>query len=332
MIFERVHDIVLDDIFLNMDGLLAGTDVFLKIEGLNPAGSIKVKAALGLVADAERRGVLRPGGRIIESSSGSLGIALSMVAASKGYAFTCVTDPNVPPQSLGLMRALGARIVMVDQRDRNGGFLGTRIELIRDRVAADPELVWLNQYANPANPQTHAATTAASILREIGQVDHLFVGAGTTGTLMGCVDHFRAFSPHTRIIAVDAEGSVTFGSPPGRRHIPGLGTSRRPELCRPDAVDDVVLIPEAETIRTCRRLARERGLAVGGSTGTVLAAVLRSAPVIAAGARVVAISPDLGDRYVETVYSDEWVAARFDPQDVIQKDLADDTVAAGGVN
>ncbi|WP_035799614.1 2,3-diaminopropionate biosynthesis protein SbnA [Kitasatospora mediocidica] len=332
MIFERVHEIILDDIFLRMDGLLADAELFLKLEGLNPAGSIKAKAALGLVADAERRGLLRPGGRIIESSSGSLGIALSLIAASKGYAFTCVTDPNVSPQSLGMIRALGAQVVMVDQRDANGGFLGTRIDYIKTRLAVDPDLVWLNQYENPANPQAHSATTAASVLREFGRVDQLFVGAGTTGTLMGCVQYFRRFSPHTRIIAVDTEGSVTFGGPPGRRHIPGLGTSRRPELCRPDAVDDVIMIPEAEAVRTCRLLARERGLAVGGSTGSVLSAVLRSAPVIPPGARVVAISPDLGERYLETVYSDDWVAARFELPQTVPVHVAGDPIAAEGVS
>lgn len=311
MIYQRACDIVTDDVFLELDGILPDRHLFLKLEGMNPAGSVKLKSALGMVEDAERKGVLWPGGRIVESSSGSLGIALSVIAASRGYHFTCVIDPNISPQSLALIRALGAEVVQVTRRDHNGGYLGTRLARIREMTEADPGLVWLNQYANPANAQAHARRTATSILKNIGHVDFLLVGAGTTGTLMGCTRHFRAFSPWTRIIAVDTVGSVTFGGPPGPRHIPGLGTSRRPELCRPDQVDEVLLIDESDAVRMCRRLAREHGLPAGGSTGSVLAALEVIADRIPTGSRVVALSPDMGDRYVKTIYDDMWVTDTF---------------------
>lgn len=322
MIVDHAYQVVTDDLYLRLEGLLPGSELFLKLEGLNPAGSIKIKTAVGMVEDAEARGALGPGRGVVESSSGSLGIALSLVCASKGYDFVCVSDPNVPSHSVALMRALGAEVVIVDRRDANGGFLGSRIEYVASRLAADPRLVWLNQYVNPANPEAHSRGTAASILREIGWVDYLFVGAGTTGTVMGCAAYFRRFSPHTKIIAVDAEGSVTFGHPPGPRHIPGIGTSRRPELCRPEAVDHVVLVAEPDAVRTCRWLARERGLVVGGSTGSVVAAVLEMAPVLPAGSRVVAISPDLGDRYLQTVYDDDWVARTYGPLAAVPAELA----------
>ncbi|AZS89060.1 2,3-diaminopropionate biosynthesis protein SbnA [Streptomyces griseoviridis] len=311
MIYQRACDIVTDDVFLELDRILPDSRLFLKLEGMNPAGSVKLKSALGMVEDAERKGRLWPGGRIVESSSGSLGIALSVIAAARGYHFTCVTDPNVSPQSLALIRALGGEVVEVTRRDHNGGYLGTRIALIREMTAADPGLVWLNQYANPANAQAHAQRTATSILKNIGHVDVLLVGAGTTGTLMGCTRHFRAFSPWTRIIAVDTAGSVTFGGPPGPRYIPGLGTSRRPELCRPDRVDEIVLVDESDAVRMCRRLARDHGLPAGGSTGSVLAALESVADRVPPGSRVVALSPDMGDRYVKTIYDDLWVADTF---------------------
>ncbi len=311
MIYQRACDIVTDDVFLELDHILTDSQLFLKLEGMNLAGSVKLKSALGMVEDAERKGVLWPGGRIVESSSGSLGIALAVIAASRGYRFTCVTDPNVSPQSLALIRALGSEVVEVTSRDHNGGYLGTRIALIREMTAADPGLVWLNQYANPANAQAHARRTATSILKNIGHVDVLLVGAGTTGTLMGCTRHFRMFSPWTTIVAVDTAGSVTFGGPPGPRHIPGLGTSRRPELVRPEQVDEVVLVDEPDAVRMCRRLAREHGLPLGGSTGSVLAALESMADRIPAGSRVVALSPDMGDRYVRTIYDDVWVTATF---------------------
>jgi 2,3-diaminopropionate biosynthesis protein SbnA len=311
MIYRHACEIITDELFLELDGVLPDRHLFLKLEGMNPAGSVKLKSALGMVEDAERKGVLLPGGRIVESSSGSLGIALSVIAASRGYHFTCVTDPNISPQSLALIRALGAEVLQVTQRDHNGGYLGTRIARIREMTGADPNLVWLNQYANPANAQAHARQTATSILKNIGHVDTLLVGAGTTGTLMGCTRHFRMFSPWTRIVAVDTAGSVTFGGPPGPRHIPGLGTSRRPELCRPEQVDEVVLVDERDAVRMCRRMAREHGLPLGGSTGSVLAALESIADRIPAGSRVVVLSPDMGDRYVKTIYDDMWVADTF---------------------
>ncbi|MFF7726390.1 2,3-diaminopropionate biosynthesis protein SbnA [Streptomyces sp. NPDC008001] len=311
MIYQSAHEMILDDVFLDLSDFISGVNLLLKLEGFNPAGSIKMKAAVGLLDDAEDRGLLRPGGHVIESSSGNLGIALSSVCAARGYRFTCVVDPNTSAHSIALMRAYGAQVVSVDQRDGNGGFLQSRIDYIHRRLAEDPALVWPNQYANPANPRAHYERTAAAIVKQGLDIDYLFVGAGTTGTLMGCVAYFRDNSPRTKVIAVDTVGSVTFGNPPARRYIPGLGTSRRPEIFDPEQIEHLVMVPEAEAVRMCRRLAAERGIAAGGSTGTVLAAVERRSAEIPSGARVVAIAPDLGDRYLSTIYDDTWVRERF---------------------
>lgn len=313
MIYDNPHDVITNDVFLRIADVTPGSDFLLKLEGLNPAGSIKLKTAQGLIEEAESSGALRPGCRVVESSSGSLGVALAMVCAAKGYAFTCVTDPNASRQSVQTMRALGAEVMEVTDRDPNGGYLGTRIDWIRRLVVADTGCVWLNQYANPENVRVHETRTAAAILESLGAVDYLFIGAGTTGTLMGCTAHFRRYSPRTKVIAVDTVGSVTFGYPAGPRHVPGLGTSRRPEICRPDLVNDLVLVPEVEAIGTCRELAGCHGILVGGSSGSVVAAARRMAPVIPSGSVVVGISPDLGERYMETIYDDDWVAARFGP-------------------
>ncbi|WP_033439531.1 2,3-diaminopropionate biosynthesis protein SbnA [Saccharothrix sp. NRRL B-16314] len=329
MIRDRVYDIVTDEIYLRLPGWVDKADIYLKIEGLNPAGSVKLKTAIALIEDAEISGVLSPGGRVVESSSGNLGIALSMVCSVKGYPFVCITDPNASARSVATMRALGARVVVVSERDANGGYLGTRIAHLKRMLAEDPTLTWTNQYANAANPRAHWERTAASILKAVERVDYLFVGAGTTGTLMGCAAYFREFSPRTRIIAVDTLGSVTFGHPAGPRHIPGLGTSRTPELCTPDLVDDVVLVDEADAVRACRGIAARYGLLVGGSTGSVVSAV-RSRGAAMSGASVVALSPDLGDRYLDTVYNDDWVTARFGPEALTDRELAGTPLALGG--
>jgi 2,3-diaminopropionate biosynthesis protein SbnA len=311
MLARSADSLCLDDVFVELSGYVAGSQVALKIEGFNAAGSIKLKTALGLIADAERRRGLKRGGRVVESSSGNLGVALGIVCAVRGYRFTCVTDPNASSSHLAIMRRLGVQVVVVDRRDEQGGYLGQRLKYIEERLREDPELIWTNQYANTANSNAHYELTAAAILREFNRVDYLFVGAGTTGTLMGCVRRFREKSPATEIVAVDAAGSVTFGFAAGPRRIPGLGTSLRPPLYDPVGVDSVILIEEFDAIETCRSLAATYGLLVGGSTGSVLAAVRRYATQIPRGSTVVAISPDLGDRYIDMIYDDKWVQKNY---------------------
>jgi N-(2-amino-2-carboxyethyl)-L-glutamate synthase len=311
VIYAHAHDIVTDDVFVALPYLSRRADVYLKIEGFNPAGSIKLKTALGLIEDAERRGAVSVGVPVIESSSGNLGIALSSVCAAKGYPFTCVVDPNTSESAIAHMRALGAEVVTVRQTDSNGGYLQSRISYIHERIRRQPEMVWLNQYANPANPAAHYERTGRSLLAGLRHLDYLFVGTGSTGTFVGCATYLRKHSPHTRIVAVDSLGSVTFGTEPGRRWIPGLGASRRPELCRPELAHEIVHVAEEDAIRECRRIARNTGLLVGGSTGSVLAAVAGREEGFRGRPRVAVISPDLGDRYLKTVYDDEWVHARF---------------------
>lgn len=296
-------------LFIRLDDL-APAPVHLKLEGYNPAGSIKLKPALGMIAALEEEGRLRPGCEIIESSSGNLGVALAIVCAERGYRFTCVTDPVSSEANRSLIRAYGGRVIVVAERDENGGFLQTRLRLIRAMLAENQNLIWLNQYANPRNPGAHAETTAPEILASFPVPDWLFVGAGTTGTLVGCLQHFRVHSPRTRIVAVDAEGSVTFGGAPALRRIPGLGSSRRPEIAGLEDPHAVAIVPEADTLRMCHRYARG-GLLLGGSTGTTLAGLARLADRIAPDATVVAISPDFGERYLRTIYDPEWIRMHF---------------------
>jgi N-(2-amino-2-carboxyethyl)-L-glutamate synthase len=295
--------------FFPIEGL-APAPVYVKCEAFNAAGSIKIKPAQRMIEDLETSGRLAAGGALIESSSGNLGVAISMIAAAKGYDFICVTDPNASEDSVKIMRALGAKVIIVREKDANGGYLGTRIALIRTMCAEDPRLVWVNQYANRGNWQSHFQTTAPDILKEFPRVDHLFIGAGTGGTLMGCARYFNDHSPATRIIAVDAEGSVTFGTVPGPRRVPGLGTSRRPEIIDDSLITSVVHVAEVDTIRMCRGLAK-RGLLFGGSTGTVLAGVKKLEAEIKPSDIVVAIMPDLGFKYIDTIYNDAWVENHY---------------------
>jgi N-(2-amino-2-carboxyethyl)-L-glutamate synthase len=285
-----------------------GRSLFLKCEGFNFAGSIKLKAATEMVEAAERRGVLTSRSILVESSSGNLGVALSMLAASKGYRFLCVTDSRCNLSTRRLMEALGSEVHVITEPDALGGLLGARLDHVRALCASDDRYVWLDQYTNPGNWQAHYRTTAPAIARQFPRLDVLFVGAGTTGTLMGCARYFREWSRPVRIVAVDSVGSVSFGGAPSPRMIPGLGAGVRPPLLDESCVDEVVLVEETDTLRACHRMAR-RGFLFGGSTGTVVSGAMGwLAQHDTRQLTAVAISPDLGERYLDTVYQPTWVA------------------------
>ena len=192
-----------------------GRSLFLKCEGFNFAGSIKLKAATEMVEAAERDGLLTPRSVLVESSSGNLGVALSMIAANKGYGFLCVTDSRCNLSTKRLMQAFGSQVHVITEPDPVGGLLGARINYVRALCASDERYVWLNQYSNQQNWKAHYRSTAPAIARVFPQLDVLFVGAGTCGTLMGCARYFRESARPVRIVAVDSVGSVTFGGAAG---------------------------------------------------------------------------------------------------------------------
>jgi 2,3-diaminopropionate biosynthesis protein SbnA len=299
-----------DDLYVDLQPIF-GPSLFLKCEGFNFAGSVKLKAATEMVEAATRDGVLTPGAVLVESSSGNLGVALSVIAASKGYRFLCVTDSRCNLSARLLMEALGSQVHVIAEPDAADGFLGARINYVRALCASDDRYVWLNQYTNPGNWMAHYRTTAPAIARQFPRLDVLFVGAGTTGTLMGCARYFRERHRPVRIVAVDSVGSVAFGGAPGRRMIPGLGASIRPPLLDESYVDEVVRVEEADTIRACHRLAR-RGFLFGGSTGTVVSGAMSwLGQHDASDLTAVAIAPDLGERYLDTIYQTNWLQAIY---------------------
>ncbi|MDX2393818.1 MULTISPECIES: 2,3-diaminopropionate biosynthesis protein SbnA [unclassified Streptomyces] len=314
-VISAPYEINVDDVFVDLRSVF-DVPLFLKYEGLNLAGSVKLKAALGMVLAAERDGTLTPGDVLVESSSGNLGIALSMIAANRGYGFVCVTDSRCNPASRRLMESFGARVLVISRPDKERGLLGARIDYVRRLVDFDPNYVWLNQYVNPHNWLAHYRSTGPAVAAQFPELDVLFVGAGTTGTLMGCARYFREQRRPVRIVAVDSVGSVTFGGPALTRHIPGLGAGVRPELLEDGLVDEVVMVPERDTLESCHAMARQ-GFLFGGSTGTVVSGALRWLAGRPRGERLtaVALSPDQGDRYLDTLYDPGWVEEHFgDPR------------------
>jgi 2,3-diaminopropionate biosynthesis protein SbnA len=291
--------------------------VFLKLEGFNITGSIKVKTAIGLVEDLEQRGIARPGETVlVESSSGNLGLALSLVCAIKGYKFICVTDPNANRATIRGIELYGAKVIVVEDRDSAGGYLGSRLKKIDQILQSDPNAIWLNQYANIANKNVHAEQTANEIANEFDKVDWVFAGTGTTGTLAGISERLRQEFPRIKVVAVEPEGSVTFGGAPGKRNIPGIGASVKPKLADLAKPDRIIAVNEKITVEACLSFVRDYHLLVGGSTGTVLAAVQQLAPEFRHDDTIVAISADLGEKYLDTIYDPAWVEKVIVPEEV----------------
>ncbi|HET6287526.1 MAG TPA: 2,3-diaminopropionate biosynthesis protein SbnA [Amycolatopsis sp.] len=308
-IVRAPEDLIIEDVYIDLHSFF-GKSVYLKCENFNLAGSIKLKAARSMVDAAERANLLGEDTVIVESSSGNLGIALAIIAASRGYRFICVTDPRANPGVRRLIESMGGEVVVVTQLDETGGYLGTRIRAVQELCATDSRHVWLNQYANAENWLAHYRHTAPAVFAQFPSVDYVFIGAGTTGTLMGCARYLRDHGHRAKIIAVDSTGSVTFGGEPGPRFLPGLGTSRKPELVDPSVVHDVIMQDEREAVQMCHRLAA-RGYLLGGSSGTVLSAVEHYLKDLPDHVTAVALSPDLGDRYLDTLYDRDWVEERF---------------------
>ncbi|MGI9062575.1 MAG: 2,3-diaminopropionate biosynthesis protein SbnA [Pseudonocardiaceae bacterium] len=306
-IISHPYEFTDDDLYVDLRPTL-GHPLHLKCEGFNFAGSIKLKAACAMVDAAERSGTLNPESILIESSSGNLGMALAVIAASKGYGFECVVDTRSNLSTRQFIEALGGRVHTITDPDPAGGYLAARIDYVREKTRSDPRYVWLNQYTNPNSWKAHYRSTAPAVDARFPDLDVLFVGAGTTGTLMGCARYFREFRPEVTIVAVDAVGSVTFGSPALPRMIPGLGTGVRPVLLDESYVDDVVHVAEVDTVRACHRLATH-GFLFGGSTGTVVhgAAIWLAANRPDRDVRSVGIAPDLGERYLDSMYQQGWV-------------------------
>lgn len=287
--------------------------LFAKLEMLNPGGSIKDRPATEILQAALRDGKIAPGSVIVESSSGNMGIGLAQACRYYGLRFICVVDPKTTDQNVHLLRAYGAEIDFVTEPDpATGEFLQARIRRVRQLVEQIGNAYWPNQYANLGNPGTHYRTTMHEIATALeGRIDYLFVATSTCGTIRGCAEYARDYGLGTRVIAVDAYGSLIFSDIKGPRKIPGLGAGFRPPLCEPGLVDRCVHITDLDCVTGCRRLVAREAILAGGSSGGVLLAIEEMAPSLPDGSVCVAILPDRGERYLDTVYSDAWVRKHF---------------------
>lgn len=286
--------------------------LFAKLEAFNPGGSSKDRPASFIIRQGIANGTIGPDTVVIESSSGNMGIGLAQACAYYGLRFICVIDPKTTLQNRQILRTYGAELDLVTQPDpRTGEFLQARIDRVRALRYKYPSSFWPNQYANEHNAQAHHQTMKEIITELNGDVDYLFVSTSTCGTLRGCREQIREQKLKTKVVAVDALGSLIFGGEKAKRLIPGHGAAVRPKLFLSGMADQVVHVSDLDCVTGCRHLVRHEAILAGGSSGGVLMAIEKIKHELPAGASCVLILPDRGERYLDTIYSNEWVREHF---------------------
>jgi 2,3-diaminopropionate biosynthesis protein SbnA len=290
-----------------------GFQLFAKLEALNPGGSIKDRPARAILEQAMKEGLVNSETVIVESSSGNMGIGLSQACCYYGLRLICVVDAKSARQNVAIMQAYGTEIDYVAEPDPvTGEFLQARLNRVQQLLREIGNSFWPNQYANVHNSGSHYRTTMHEIVTALdGKVDYVFCATSTCGTVRGCGEYVRDHGLSTKVVAVDAKGSLIFSDEQGKRLFPGMGAGLRPPLCNIDLIHECVLVSDLECVIGCRRMVRSEGLLSGASCGGVVAAVEHLKGKIPAGSTCVLILPDRGERYLDTVYSDDWIREHF---------------------
>jgi cysteine synthase len=288
-------------------GSAARARLWCKLELALP-GAMKDRIALGIVEEAEAAGALEPGGLIVESSSGTMAEGLARVGVLKGYRVIIVTDPRIDALTRAKLEALGAVVEVVETYHSNGGWQRSRLERLRQVIAANPGAFWTRQYDNPGNARAYERGLGREIFAALGSRLGALVGTvGSGGSLCGSARALRSELPGIRVVAVDAVGSALFYQPDRRRLQSGHGNSLVPGNVDYSLIDEVHWVSDGEAFNACRELARNEGIFGGGSSGAAYVVALWIAEQTASDRDVVVILPDRGDRYYESIYSTRYL-------------------------
>jgi cysteine synthase A len=270
-------------------------EVYAKLEYLNPGGSIKDRAAIGMIRRAEEEGVLRPGATILEATAGNTGIGLALIGVNRGYKVIFCIPEKFSEEKVMLMRALGAQVIRTPGDEGMEG----AIRRVREMAAKIPESFLPLQFENPANPDFHYETTGREIHGQMrGQVDAVVIGVGTGGTFSGVARFVKERNPNALAVAVETQGSVLGGGPPGEHKVEGIGTSFIPKTFDSSVADEVFMVKDPEAFQTVKELATKEGVLSGSSGGANVYAALEIAKRLGPGKRVATIIPDSAERYL----------------------------------
>jgi cysteine synthase A len=269
--------------------------LFAKLEFLNPGGSIKDRAALGMILDAEARGLLHPGSTIIEATAGNTGVGLALIGVNRGYKVLLFVPEGFAEEKCILMRGFGAEVVRTPEAEGMGG----AIRRAREAAKAIPEAFVALQFQNNANPEFHHDTTAAEIWEQMeGRVDGFVAGVGTGGTFSGVARFLKERNPAAITVAVETQGSILQGGPPGKHKVEGIGVSFVPETFHRQVCDRIVAVNDVDAFAMVKRLAAEEGLLGGSSSGAIVHAAAQLARELGAEKRIALIIPDSAERYL----------------------------------
>lgn len=312
-VVTRVSDLIGGTPLLELCRTRDNRALLLKLEGCNPTGSAKIRMARQMIREAERTGELRPGGRIVESTSGNTGFALAVLAAERGYRFTAVVDRHACRDKLAAMRALGAELIYVTDDGDEDLATAAREELAAELAARSDNAIFTEQHNNPANAAGYA-DLAAELLEALPEGFEMLVGAvGTGGSLCGTARPLRAALPELVVVGVEPVGSIAFGGPGGAYHQSGTGTPPGAEIGAIvdfDLIDMGHKVSDVEAFAMARVIARRCALLVGGSAGGVIHQALCSLCEAPEPSTAVALVCDAGEKYLDTVFDDDWMRAR----------------------
>ena len=270
-------------------------DVFAKLEYLNPGGSVKDRAAIGIIRRAEEDGLLKPGGTIVEATAGNTGIGLALIGVNRGYKVVLFVPERFSEEKVMIMRALGAEVTRTPDAEGMQGAIKRANEL----VARDPDAFMAGQFENPANPEFHYETTAQEIFEQMeGRIDALVIGAGTAGTFTGVARFLKERLPDVLAYAVETQGSVLGGGPPGQHKVEGIGASFVPKNFDRSVCDGVIMVKDPDAFGMVKVLAAQEGILGGSSAGANVFAALQIARELGPGKRIVTMIPDSAERYL----------------------------------
>ena len=270
-------------------------DVFAKLEYLNPGGSVKDRAAIGIIRRAEEDGLLKPGGTIVEATAGNTGIGLALIGVNRGYKVVLFVPERFSEEKVMIMRALGAEVTRTPDAEGMQGAIKRANEL----VARDPDAFMAGQFENPANPEFHYETTAQEIFEQMeGRIDALVIGAGTAGTFTGVARFVKERLPEVLAYAVETQGSVLGGGPPGQHKVEGIGASFVPKNFDRSVCDGVIMVKDPDAFGMVKVLAAQEGILGGSSAGANVFAALQIARELGPGKRIVTMIPDSAERYL----------------------------------
>jgi 2,3-diaminopropionate biosynthesis protein SbnA len=323
MIVENVLDLIGKTPILKLKNTTdkdTQAEIYAKLEGLNLTGSMKSRSALGMIEAAEKRGELKPGYTIIESTSGNLGYAIAAVGRQKGYKVIIVLDPKTDTLKRNILRAYGAKLHIVSKPDETGAYQPARIKKVKELIKKTPHSWTPDQYQNPDNPLTHYHTTGPEIYEDIQDIDVLIGSVGTCGHMMGISRFLKEKIPHIKIIGVEPEGSVLSGGMYHPYLTQGPGLSFVSKNLDREILTEIVKVSDEDAFAASRHLAKTEGLLYGASAGSIIHVAKQVAEEIGPNKKIVVVLPDDGFRYGMNFYSDNWLVKHgINPKDLEQK-------------